>query len=118
METIRIINFIITAIFAVCYSYQFIYVPVSLWMQHREKKAKKAALSNASGNADNALCERNLKNYAVLICARNEENVIGDLIDSINGQTYKGGVTTFVMADNCTDNTYGVAIAHGAVAYT
>ena len=118
METIRIINFIITAIFAVCYSYQFIYVPVSLWMQHREKKAKKASLSNASGNADNALCERNLKNYAVLICARNEENVIGDLIDSINGQTYKGGVTTFVMADNCTDNTYGVAIAHGAVAYT
>ena len=45
METIRIINFIITAIFAVCYSYQFIYVPVSLWMQHREKKAKKATMS-------------------------------------------------------------------------
>ncbi len=113
METIRIINFIITAIFAVCYSYQFIYVPVSLWMQHRERKAKKS-----SGNSDKDLCERNLKNYAVLICARNEENVIGELIDSIANQTYKGDITTFVMADNCTDNTYGVAIEHGAVAYT
>ena len=113
METIRIINFIITAIFAVCYSYQFIYVPVSLWMQHRDRKAKKS-----SGNSDKDLCERNLKNYAVLICARNEENVIGELIDSIANQTYKGDITTFVMADNCTDNTYGVAIEHGAVAYT
>ena len=112
METIRIINFIITAIFAVCYSYQFIYVPVSLWWQHREKKTAKT-----SSAADNELCKRNLKRYAVLICARNEEAVIGDLIDSINNQTYQGSVTTFVMADNCTDNTYDVALGHGAAAY-
>ena len=112
METIRIINFIITAIFAVCYSYQFIYVPVSLWWQHREKKTAKT-----SSAADNELCKRNLKRYAVLICARNEEAVIGDLIDSINNQTYQGSVTTFVMADNFTDNTYDVALGHGAAAY-
>ena len=117
METIRIINFIITAIFAICYTYQFIYVPVSLWMQHREKKARKAA-GRADIQADKELCDRNLKNYAVLICARNEENVIGELIDSINSQTYKGNITTFVMADNCTDNTYDVAVSHNAVAYT
>ena len=49
METIRIINFIITAIFAVCYSYQFIYVPVSLWWQRRDKKnAKKGAAKHAA----------------------------------------------------------------------
>ena len=112
METIRIINFIITAIFAICYSYQFIYVPISLWMQHREKKAAKTTSAS-----DSELCARNLKRYAVLICARNEENVIGDLIDSINNQTYKGDVTTFVMADNCTDRTYDIAQEHGAVAY-
>ena len=112
METIRIINFIITAIFAVCYSYQFIYVPISLWMQHKDKKnAKKADL------ASDLTSEEGLKHYAVLISARNEENVIGQLIDSINNQTYKGGITTFVMADNCTDNTYSEAIRHGAVAY-
>ncbi len=112
METIRIINFIITAIFALCYTYQFVYVPVSLWMQHREKKTVRTP-----GNADNELCERNLKSYAVLICARNEANVIGELIDSINNQTYKGNITTFVMADNCTDDTYDVAVSHNAVAY-
>ena len=108
METIRIINFIITLIFAVCYSYQFLYVPVSLRMQAREKKSRTTV----------SLQEKPLKHYAVLICARNEENVIGQLIDSINSQTYKGSVTTFVMADNCTDNTYDVATDHGAVAYT
>ena len=115
METIRIINFIITAIFAICYSYQFIYVPVSLWYQHREKKAAKKpapAKSSETGKASGSL-----KRYAVLICARNEEAVIGSLIDSISSQTYEGSVTTFVMADNCTDSTYLTAISHGAVAY-
>lgn len=114
METIRIINFIIAAIFIVCYSYQFIFVPVSLWMQHRDKRAAK----KASGAKPDASSEESLKRYAVLICARNEENVIGQLIDSINNQTYKGKVTTFVMADNCTDNTYDVAVEHNAVAYS
>ncbi len=75
-------------------------------------------MKNTKTEADNELCERHLKRYAVLICARNEEAVIGQLIDSINNQTYKGEITTFVMADNCTDNTYGVAVDHGAVAYT
>ena len=116
METIRIINFIITAIFAVCYSYQFLYVPISIVMQRRERKAKK--LRKNTDTVDESLCEKNLKHYAVLICARNEANVIGDLIDSINNQTYPGNVTTFVMADNCTDNTYDVAVSHNAVAYT
>lgn len=113
METIRIINFIITAIFAVCYSYQFIYVPISLWMQHKDKKTAKKAFEMTDAQS-----KENLRHYAVLICARNEESVIGQLLDSINNQTYKGEVTTFVMADNCTDNTFEEAIRHGAVAYT
>ena len=113
METIRIINYIITLVFAVCYSYQFIYVPVSLWCQHREKKSGRTPESSEGERSGN-----DLKSYAVLICARNEENVIGDLIDSINNQTYRGNIMTFVMADNCTDSTYRTAIGHGAVAYT
>jgi len=108
METIRIINFIITVIFALCYTYQFVYVPISLWMQHKDKKKKASAVQP----------EEHLKHYAVLISARNEEQVIGQLLNSINSQTYKGDVTAFVMADNCTDDTYGEAIRHGAVAYT
>ncbi len=108
METIRIINFIITVIFALFYIYQFVYVPISLWMQHKDKKKKAPAVQ----------ADEQLKHYAVLISARNEEQVIGQLLNSINNQTYKGDVTTFVMADNCTDDTYGEALRHGAVAYT
>jgi cellulose synthase/poly-beta-1,6-N-acetylglucosamine synthase-like glycosyltransferase len=77
-------------------------------MQHKDKKKKASAVQP----------EEHLKHYAVLISARNEEQVIGQLLNSINSQTYKGDVTAFVMADNCTDDTYGEAIRHGAVAYT
>lgn len=114
METIRIINYIITVIFVVCYAYQFLYVPISLWFQHKDGWRAK----NANKNMDNDLCDRHLKSYAVLISARNEAAVIGQLIDSINNQTYKGKITTFVMADNCTDNTFDVASDHGAIVYT
>lgn len=48
--------------------------------------------------------------YAILVAARNEETVIGNLIDSINRQDYpKELVTVFVVADNCTDNTAQIA---------
>ena len=43
--------------------------------------------------------------YAILIAARNEETVITNLLDSIHRQDYDGEVTTFVVADNCTDRT-------------
>ena len=56
--------------------------------------------------------------YAVLICARNEEQVIGDLIKSIKDQTYpKEHIHIFVMADNCTDGTAEAARRAGAAAY-
>ena len=56
--------------------------------------------------------------YAVLIAARNEEKVIGNLIASIKKQDYPSElVDVFVVADNCTDNTYTVAKNAGAIAY-
>ena len=56
--------------------------------------------------------------YAVLIAARNEENVIAGLLDSLAAQTYDMSlVTVFVAADNCTDSTAAIARAHGAVVY-
>lgn len=61
---------------------------------------------------------KNNHKYAVLIAARNEKNVIGNLIDSINKQDYDMSlVTTFVVADNCTDNTAEIAREHGAICY-
>ena len=56
--------------------------------------------------------------YGICIAARNEENVIGNLIDSINKQDYpKDLYKIFVVADNCTDKTYEVAKEKGAIVY-
>ncbi len=101
MRTIELINFIIICLFFVCYSYQFFYIPISLFKKpkaHRETK---------------------MHHFAVLIAARNEHSVIGELIDSINAQDYPAHlIKTFVIADNCTDDTALIAEAHGAVVYT
>ncbi len=56
--------------------------------------------------------------YAVLVAARNEETVIGNLIESINRQNYPLElITIFVVADNCTDKTAEIALKNGAVCY-
>lgn len=61
---------------------------------------------------------KNNHKYAILIPARNEEAVIGNLLDSIKRQDYPGKlITVFVIADNCTDNTAKVAREKGAVCY-
>lgn len=61
---------------------------------------------------------KNLHKYAVLIPARNEEAVIGNLIHSIHKQDYPSDlITIFVVADNCTDNTARVAREKGAICY-
>lgn len=100
MEALQWISKLIAVLFFLCYFYQFVYIPVS-WRRQKEKPI----LSR---------CNR----YAVLICARNEETVIGDLLDSIRAQTYPGAlIHPFVMADNCTDRTAAVAAAHGATVY-
>lgn len=100
MEKIILINLVIAIIFCICYSYQFLYVIVSLMKKdkpHQETKAHR---------------------FAVLIAARNEETVINHLIDSINTQMYdQGEVTVFVVADNCTDQTAACARKMGAIVY-
>lgn len=58
------------------------------------------------------------KKYAVVIAARNEEKVIGKLIDSLKNQSYnKDLYDIFVVADNCTDDTARIAEEHGAIVY-
>lgn len=58
------------------------------------------------------------KRYAVIICARNERLVIGNLIDSIHAQTYDAEkLTVFVVADNCTDDTADICRNKGCVVY-
>ena len=56
--------------------------------------------------------------YAILVAARNEETVIGNLVDSIRKQDYPAElVDIFVVADNCTDNTAEAARKFGAICY-
>ena len=56
--------------------------------------------------------------YAIVIAARNEEAVIGRLLESIRLQDYPSELlTVFVVADNCTDGTAQAARRGGAVCY-
>ncbi len=100
METLQLINLIIGILFMLCYSYQFLYIPVP-WL----RKARVHA-------------EPKKNRYAVLICARNEAAVIRDLIASLRSQTYDASlVSIFVLADNCTDDTALIARVAGASVY-
>ena len=99
--TLRTINAVISALFFICYTYQFLYIPLVL-----AKKSKPLASPSKAHH------------YAVLIAARNEESVISGLLDSLRAQTYDMSlVTVFVAADNCTDRTAAIARSHGAVVY-
>lgn len=54
--------------------------------------------------------------FMAVISARNEENVIGNLIDSLKNQDYPEELLDiYVIADNCTDNTAKVAKEAGAI---
>lgn len=61
---------------------------------------------------------KNNHKYAILVAARNEATVIGNLIDSIRKQDYPAElIDIFVVADNCTDNTAEISRNMGAVCY-
>ena len=97
---INIVNYIIAVLFFVCYSYQFFYLIVPFLKRKRHS------------------AEVKLHRFAVLISARNEEAVIGNLIESIRRQTYPSDkITIFVCADNCTDRTADVAEDAGAIVF-
>lgn len=56
--------------------------------------------------------------FAALIAARNEEQVIANLIESVRRQNYPTGmIDVIVIADNCTDHTADVARQAGAIVY-
>ncbi len=97
MKILEIINIIIGIVFLLCYSYQFLYIPISVFA--RQKKHKDDVLHK----------------IGILIAARNEEAVIGNLIDSIKSQNYPSElIDIYVCADNCTDRTAKIAAEHGA----
>lgn len=101
MEWLHIVNCIIAGIFVVCYSYQFFFVVYGCVVKPR--RYPKTEQTNR---------------YAVMIPARNEECVIGQLIDSVKLQDYPSELLDiYVVADNCDDKTKDVAERHGAFVY-
>ena len=96
-QCMNIVNLVICALFVLCYFYQALYTVYALF--HKEKPRGEGGKNR----------------LAVLVCARNEEGVIGALIDSLKKQDYDKSLTSvFVVADNCTDNTAAVAERAGA----
>ncbi len=100
IEILRMVNFTVAVLFTLCYAYQFLYLPIP--MLKRDKPHRPVQYHN----------------YAVLISARNEEAVLGHLLQSLRRQDYpEEYMTIFVVADNCSDTTAQVARQHGAVVY-
>lgn len=100
MKTLTCINIILGALMGLCCCYQVVYLLLRVKGSGRRFQAR-------------SMCR-----YAVLIAARNEAAVIGQLIDSIKAQDYPSHlVDIYVVADNCTDNTAAVACEHGAAVY-
>ena len=100
-EFLADLNFIVGFILFLCYSYQIFYtiVPFSIKPRPHKTPIKKNKI-------------------AILIAARNEEAVIGNLLNSINNQDYDANyLEVVVIADNCTDNTAQIAKSLGATVF-
>ncbi|MDO4182230.1 MAG: glycosyltransferase family 2 protein [Coriobacteriia bacterium] len=94
---VDVFNTCVFIAFTLCYAYQLFYALVVLVKKPPAFEAKKDHY------------------YAVLISARNERAVIGQLIDSIHKQSYPQElIDVFVIADNCTDDTAQVCRDAGA----
>ncbi len=100
LSFISIFNLTIFIILTGFYFYQLFYVFVGLF--------RKSKIMYAENN----------NRYAVIIAARNESAVIGQLLKSLKKQDYPSSlVDVYVVADNCTDNTAEVAKNSGATVF-
>lgn len=96
-ELLRWVSAVLGVLLTACYAYQIVYLFAPLMIKQRPHGPAKS------------------NRYAVLIAARNEERVLPHLLQSIQNQDYPAElVTTYVIADNCTDRTAEVARACGA----
>ena len=101
VQILEYVNYGIAIALTLLYLMQNVHLIVAVFTPHKRfKKAKKQ------------------HNFGYLICGRNEQEVIGNLVDSIYKQDYpRELMKVFVCADNCTDNTAEIARNHGAIVY-
>lgn len=92
------LNIVLTTIIGIAFTSQLIY---TILFFVPTKKYKKATKEHKVG---------------IVICARNEEKVIADTIESIKKQDYPADkFDIFVVAHNCTDKTAKIAREAGAI---
>lgn len=97
------VNFAIGLLFFVMYTYQMVYLAVGLIDKFRGARPYRA---------------KRCHKLAVLISARNESKVIGELCKSIQQQEYPADkLHVFVVADNCTDNTADICRSMGCTVF-
>ncbi len=97
---VKVLNLLVTTTFTLLNAYTFIYIVLGIFKTRRFVKSQKQY------------------HYAFIIPARNEEGVLGRLIESIHQQKYPQElITIFVVADNCDDQTAKVARDLGAIVY-
>ena len=102
LELVKHLNFAVVVLFTLLYLYQGFYVVVGLVRRRWQDRHQPSRLHR----------------FAVIVSARNEEGVIGELLESLNRQNYpKELLDLYVVADNCTDDTAGVARRAGAFVY-
>ena len=100
------VNTIVGMLLFLAYLYQVFYTLYGLAFCRRDRR--KAARQTPAKPS---------RRYAALICARNEESVIGELISSLRAQDYPAELLDiYVLADNSTDATARVARQAGAIA--
>ena len=101
LDIFKYVNIFIGSFFMLSYSYQVVYLFVGTVI-----KPKKFAWAKETNR------------YAFVIAAKDEENVISQLCDSIFLQSYpRSLIDVFVVADNCTDSTALIARECGAYVY-
>lgn len=104
MFAIQVIEIALFLFMTLCYSYQIVYI---LYMLFAGRRAKPETADIGE-----------LHRFGIVISARNEESVIGHLIDSIQKQNYpKELLRIYVIADNCTDSTAEICRNMGAIVY-
>lgn len=102
LDFIELSNTILAILLTVAYSYQLFFLVYGVLNRHKRNRQMACVLNR----------------YAVIICARNESSVIGDLIASLKQQKYPSQLLDiYVMADNCTDNTAQISRDAGAIVF-
>ena len=102
MELMELFLQVLGIIVTLLYLYQGVYTVIGLLFRPRR---------GAAGTVE-------FHRYAALISARNEEGVIGELVECLKKQNYPAELLdVYVVADNCTDRTAEAAQAAGATVY-